>query len=122
MSELQSALSERDAEILRLKEEVKALTAEREDTVTQVSVKGLFHTKQRFFFVSDNQTYLNVDCGFSRSNSSSGQCAGALFHVMFFLNIFFFFCVFMLTCEHPGAAHFSGSPFSAALALAHLDA
>lgn len=47
VSELQSALSERDAEILRLKEEVKVLTAEREDTVTHVSLNGLLHTKQK---------------------------------------------------------------------------
>ncbi|XP_026212044.1 kinesin-like protein KIF20B isoform X2 [Anabas testudineus] len=35
VAELQSVLSERDAEILRLKEELKALTDKREETVTQ---------------------------------------------------------------------------------------
>lgn len=45
VAELQSVLSERDAEILRLKEELKALTDKREETVTQVSLRGILHTK-----------------------------------------------------------------------------
>lgn len=45
VAELQSALCEKEAEILRLKEELKALSAKSGDTVTQVSLKGVLHTQ-----------------------------------------------------------------------------
>lgn len=38
---LQAALSEKEAEILRLREQLKASTVNQEDTVTQVSVLSL---------------------------------------------------------------------------------
>lgn len=42
---LQAALCEREAEIRRLKEELKASAAKRDDVVTQVSLKTKLHPK-----------------------------------------------------------------------------
>ncbi|XP_013768908.1 kinesin-like protein KIF20B [Pundamilia nyererei] len=46
---LQAALSEKEAEILRLTEQLKASTVKQEDTVTQVSVLSLTRVKQELF-------------------------------------------------------------------------
>lgn len=46
---LQAALSEKEAEILRLTEQLEASTVKQEDTVTQVSVLSLTRVKQELF-------------------------------------------------------------------------
>lgn len=53
VAEMQAALSERDAEILRLQEELKASAAKREDTEGQVSLKGMLHPKSDLFMIKE---------------------------------------------------------------------
>lgn len=54
MAELQAALSEKEAEIRRLKEELEASTAEQEEAVTQVSLKGMLLV---FFSISPSKSF-----------------------------------------------------------------
>lgn len=50
VEEMQAALSERDAEILRLKDALKASSAKQEDTVAQVSLKKYCTKRWPFYY------------------------------------------------------------------------